>query len=88
VLRKAFAAVWSRVAGDYFYRPEKHYMRGPGPKSLSMIGRRLRNETRSVTLEPLPESWLILIHSLAQQEQKRPETEPQEERSPERAVGR
>jgi hypothetical protein len=34
-LRRGAAALsqgWHRVVGDTTYRPEKHYMRGPGPK--------------------------------------------------------
>jgi hypothetical protein len=33
-LRGAMAAMWRAVSADLFnsYRPEKHYMRGPGPK--------------------------------------------------------
>ena len=38
LLRKALAAVVPRFASTLFnsYRPEKHYMRGPGPKTLGM----------------------------------------------------
>jgi len=33
-LSKAIAHTFGRLAGgDTRYRPEKHYMRGPGPKS-------------------------------------------------------
>ncbi len=73
LLRKALAAVVPRFASTLFnsYRPEKHYMRGPGPKTLGMIGRRFRAETRVVTQEPLPEGWLGLIHSLDEQERER-----------------
>jgi hypothetical protein len=52
VLGKVFA-VWSRVVANS-YRPEKHYMRGPGPKSR----------------EPLPERWLALIHSIDEYEKR------------------
>jgi len=33
-LRKAFADLWQTLATDLAgsYRPERHYMRGPGPK--------------------------------------------------------
>jgi len=33
-LRDAMVAMWRAVSADLFnsYRPEKHYMRGPGPK--------------------------------------------------------
>ena len=48
VLGKVFA-VWSRVVANRSYRPERHYMRGPGPKTLAMIGRRYRAETAQET---------------------------------------
>jgi hypothetical protein len=38
-VRKAFEALWQTISGDT-YRPESHYMRGPGPKSHR------ENETR------------------------------------------
>jgi hypothetical protein len=62
-------AVWSRVVANR-YRPERHYMRGPGPKTLAMIGRRYRAETAEETREPLPEHWLALIHPIDEQEKK------------------
>ena len=71
LLRKALALMWSRVATNSVYRPEKHYMRGPGPKSLDMIGRRFRAETESITKEPLPERWLALMHTFDEEERKR-----------------
>jgi hypothetical protein len=64
-------AVWSRVVANRLYRPERHYMRGPGPKTLAMIGRRYRAESAATTQEPLPHYWLALIHSINEQEQKR-----------------
>ena len=70
VLGKVFA-VWSRVVANRSYHPERHYMRGPGPKTLAMIGRRYRAETVEATREPLPEHWLALIHSIDEQEKKR-----------------
>jgi hypothetical protein len=70
VLGKVFA-VWSRVVANRSYRPERHYMRGPGPKTLAMIGRRYRSETAEATREPLPEHWLALIHSIDEHEKKR-----------------
>ena len=57
VLGKVFA-LWSRVVANRSYRPERHYMRRPGPKTLAMIGRRYRAETAEETREPLPERWL------------------------------
>ena len=69
-LGKDLAARWKRLVPNALrpYRPEKHYMRGPGPKALGMIGRRFRAETQAITQEPLPERWLALIHSLDQKE--------------------
>lgn len=34
LLGKALAALWASLVGDMFnaYHPERHYMRGPGPK--------------------------------------------------------
>jgi hypothetical protein len=34
---KLIAALWRRLTRDLVdrYRPERHYMRGPGPKSLA-----------------------------------------------------
>jgi hypothetical protein len=69
VLRKAFAA-WSKVATTHAYQPEKHYMRGPGPKTLGMIGRRFRAETNKEIAEALPERWLTLMRALDDQEQR------------------
>jgi len=63
VLRRALIAARAKVAA-YAYHPEKHYMRGPGPKTLSKIGEVLRAETDGVTREPVPQRWLELIHSL------------------------
>jgi hypothetical protein len=53
------------------YRPEKHYMRGPGPMTLSKLGETLRARTEDLTQEPLPQRWLDLLGSL---EQKNPRT--------------
>ena len=64
-------AVWSRMVANRSYRPERYYMRGPGPKTLAMIGRLYRAETAVETRKPLPERWLALIHSIDEQEKKR-----------------
>ena len=53
------------------YRPEKHYMRGPGPKSIGMIGERFRAETENITREPVPQRWLELMQSFEQHENTR-----------------
>jgi|RhiMethySRZTD1v2_1073278.scaffolds.fasta_scaffold41530_2 hypothetical protein len=48
----------------YYYHPERHYMRGPGPKTLSKIGEMLRVETEGVAHEPIPDRWLELIQAI------------------------
>lgn len=79
---QAFAAAVPTIAGKLFdaYRPERHYMRGPGPKSLAMIGRRFQRETQSITQELLPEGWHELIRALEKDERgrsgQRAETKP------------
>jgi hypothetical protein len=79
LLAKALAVVLSRMGGAS-YRPEKHYMRGPGPKTLEQIGAQLRAESEDITRQPLPESWLALTRSLRVEDEKplrRPETDQQ-----------
>jgi hypothetical protein len=44
------------------YHPERHYMRGPGPKTLSKIGEMLRAETESFARETDPPT-LARTHS-------------------------
>ena len=46
------------------YHPERHYMRGPGPKTLSKIGEMLRAETEGFAREPIPQRWLELIRAI------------------------
>jgi len=46
------------------YHPERHYMRGPGPKTLSKIGEMLRAESEGIAREPIPQRWLELIHAM------------------------
>jgi hypothetical protein len=79
-VRQDLAARWDRFVPNLVrsYRPERHYMRGPGPKTLGMIGRRLRAETESVTRERLPEGWLDLIQSLDEREGKQSEGPPRQ----------
>lgn len=62
VLRRALIAARAKVAA-YAYHPEKHYMRGPGPKTLSRIGEILRAESDGITREPFPERWRELIQA-------------------------
>ena len=52
------------------YRPEKHYMRGPGPKTLSKLGDVYRAQTESDVQERVPEPWLALIQSIRERERK------------------
>jgi hypothetical protein len=63
-LRGALLAAWTRVSAGRPYRPEKHYTRGPGPKTLGMIGRRLRAETSQDLEGTLPEHWQSLLNAL------------------------
>jgi hypothetical protein len=39
-IRAAIAALWRSLVHDLFgaYRPERHYMRGPGPKCRAKHG--------------------------------------------------
>jgi hypothetical protein len=64
--RGFLAAVASTFAGTLLgsYHPERHYMRGPGPKTLDKIGEGLRDRMASTTTEPIPEEWLKLVHLL------------------------
>jgi hypothetical protein len=68
---RAFAVV-TGITDKLFaaYHPERHYMRGPGPKSLSKIGDGLRERTDRITQEPLPEHWIALMRLLAEQERR------------------
>jgi hypothetical protein len=45
------------------YHPERHYMWGPGPKTLSKLGEMYRAETQDVLEERLPEKWVALIRA-------------------------
>ena len=50
------------------YHPERHYMRGPGPKTLSKLGEMYRDETEGDVRERIPERWLTLMNSIAERE--------------------
>ena len=63
IVRKTALAAWQRLSRPT-YRPEEHYMRGPGPKTLSKIGEMFRAETDGMMQEPLPNGWLDLLQSL------------------------
>ena len=46
------------------YHPERHYMRGPGPKTLSKLGEMYRDETKGILHERLPDAWGVLIRAI------------------------
>ena len=71
-LPTTLAAVASAFVGKLFrlYHPERHYMRGPGPKTLEKIGAELRARLETTTKEPLPDEWLRLIKSFEAQERQ------------------
>jgi hypothetical protein len=46
------------------YHPERHYMRGPGPKTLSKLGEMYRAETQDDLQERLPEKWIALTRAI------------------------
>jgi hypothetical protein len=77
----AIASVAATIAAKLFgsvrlehllhaYHPERHYMRGPGPKTLEKIGGELRARVNETTKEPIPEEWLTLLRSLEAREGK------------------
>jgi hypothetical protein len=63
LLSEAMRRVSQRVQPGR-YHPEKHYMRGPGPKTLTKIGEMYRSETNDIAGEPLPQRWLELVDLL------------------------
>jgi hypothetical protein len=69
---EALAAAAATITGRFFgaYHPERHYMRGPGPKTLEKIGGELRARMDKTTKEPLPAEWLTLLRSLETREGK------------------
>jgi hypothetical protein len=60
-LVQALLALRSRLTR---YRPEKHYMRGPGPKTLSKLGHAYRAQTEGELEERIPDKWMALIQSI------------------------
>ena len=50
------------------YHPEKHYMRGPGPKTLSKLGAMYRAESAPELRERVPDEWVDLLQSIKDQE--------------------
>jgi hypothetical protein len=69
-LVQALLALRSRLARNPRYHPEKHYMRGPGPKTLSKLGDAYREQTESDLRERVPDAWLALIQSIRERERK------------------
>ena len=61
----ALLALRSRLAR---YHPEKHYMRGPGPKTLSKLGDAYRAQAAGELEERVPDEWLALIRSIRDRE--------------------
>jgi hypothetical protein len=57
----ALLALRSRLAR---YHPERHYMRGPGPKTLSKLGEMYRDEAEDVLHERLPDEWVALTRAI------------------------
>jgi hypothetical protein len=67
-LVQALLAMRARLAR---YRPEMHYMRGPGPKTLSKLGEAYRAETEGDVREHIPEQWVTLVQFIARRERTR-----------------
>jgi hypothetical protein len=53
------------------YHPERHYMRGPGPKTLSKLGEMYREETKYLLRERLPDQWIALIRAIEKPDRDR-----------------
>jgi hypothetical protein len=64
LVRKLFA-LRSRLVG---YRPEKHYMRGPGPKTLSKLGEAYREAMEADIRARIPDEWVMLVESIGRRE--------------------
>jgi hypothetical protein len=67
-LVQALLAIRARLAR---YRPEKHYMRGPGPQTIRKLGEAFRDEAEGDVRERIPEQWLTLVESIAQRQRDR-----------------
>ena len=63
-------AVRPQYAGTR-YHPERHYMRGPGPKTLSKLGEMYREETKDLLRERLPDEWVALIRAIEEPDRDR-----------------
>jgi hypothetical protein len=67
-LVQALLALRSRLVR---YHPERHYMRGPGPKTLTKLGEAYREQTEDDVRERIPEEWVTLVASIGQRERDR-----------------
>jgi hypothetical protein len=67
-LVQSLLALRSRMAP---YHPERHYMRGPGPKTLSRLGEMYLEQTQETTRERLPDEWLALIRTMQDRTHRR-----------------
>jgi hypothetical protein len=57
-LVRKLLALRSRLVG---YHPEKHYMRGPGSKTLSKLGEAYRDATEGDIRARIPDEWVMRI---------------------------
>ena len=67
-LVEGLLALRSRLAT---YRPERHYMRGPGPKTLSKLGEMYRSGAECELQERVPDRWLAIMQAIDEKERKR-----------------
>ena len=65
-LVEGLLALRSRLA----YRPERHYMRGPGPKTLSKLGEMYRSGAECELQERVPDRWLAIMQAIDEKERK------------------
>jgi hypothetical protein len=49
-------------------RPEQHYMRGPGPKTLGKLGEAYRDAAKEDLVKRIPKEWMMLVDSIKQRE--------------------
>ena len=52
------------------YRPERHYMRGPGPKTLGKLGEMYRSGAEHQLHERIPGRWLAIMQAIEEKERK------------------
>ena len=53
------------------YRPEQHYMRGPGPGTLRKLGEAYRDAVEADTGQHIPEEWIALVGAIERRERDR-----------------